>query len=140
METIAVPTALDARKKISEMMSPTVQKRFALCPIRDVFATLSDKWSLQVMMQLGIKHTLRFNELKAAVLPISQKMLTVTLKHLEGSGLVTRKMYPQIPPKVEYSITPMGEEFLQHLVVMLDWACKNNKGIAKSRKKAACAV
>lgn len=138
MDTIAVPTAIETQKKLAQIMSTAPQKNGvqSLCPVRDVFLTLSDKWSIQVMMKLGVEKMLRFNELKAAVVPISQKMLTVTLKHLEATGLVKRTMYPQIPPKVEYSITPMGEEFLQHLVVMLDWACKNVSVIAKQRRKA----
>ena len=138
MDTIAVPTAIETQKKLAQIMSPSSPKGGvqSLCPVRDVFLTLSDKWSIQVMMKLGVEKVLRFNELKTAVVPISQKMLTVTLKHLEATGLVKRKMYPQIPPKVEYSITPMGEEFLQHLVVMLDWACKNVSVIAKQRRKA----
>ncbi len=136
MDTIAVPNAIEAQKKILKMMSPGAQKKYALCPVRDVFVTLSDKWSVQVMMQLGVEKTLRFNALKTAITPISQKMLTVTLKHLDATGLIKRKMYPQIPPKVEYTITPMGEEFLQHLVVMLDWACRNTSAIARTRRKA----
>jgi DNA-binding HxlR family transcriptional regulator len=87
------------------------------------------------MMVLGQEKTLRFNELKTAIVGISQKMLTVTLKNLERYGFIERKMYPQIPPKVEYTITPMGEEYLQHFVVMLTWACNNLGHIAAAQKK-----
>ncbi|HEU4470425.1 MAG TPA: helix-turn-helix domain-containing protein [Flavisolibacter sp.] len=105
------------------------------CPVKDVLHNVSDKWSMLVMMRLGQEKTLRFNELKTAVSGISQKMLTVTLKELERYGLIERKMYAQIPPKVEYTITPVGEGYLQHLVVMLTWACNNLGGIAAAQKK-----
>lgn len=105
------------------------------CPVKDVLHNISDKWSTLVMMVLGQEKTLRFNELKTVVAGISQKMLTVTLKNLERYGLVERRMYPQIPPKVEYTITPLGEEYLQHFVVMLTWACANATTISRSRQK-----
>ncbi|HVF96927.1 MAG TPA: helix-turn-helix domain-containing protein [Flavisolibacter sp.] len=105
------------------------------CPVKDVLHNTSDKWSTLVMMVLGQEKTLRFNELKNAVVGISQKMLTVTLKNLERYGFIERKMYPQIPPKVEYTITQMGEEYLQHFVVMLTWACNNLGHIAETQKK-----
>ena len=133
METNRVPTASQAKKKVEKILeglSPTMQ----ICPVRDVLHTLTDKWSMFVMMVLGKHTTLRFNELKTEVGGISQKMLTVTMKKLEKNGLVTRKVYPQIPPKVEYTMTQMGLEFLQHLTIMLDWACANSKKIGRCRK------
>lgn len=88
-----------------------------------------------VMLHLGQSRVLRFNELKNNINGISQKMLTVTLRTLESHGLIVRTIYPQIPPKVEYTITEMGQEFLQHLVVMLDWACVNMDAISRMKKK-----
>ena len=78
---------------------------------------------------------MRFNELKTNIAGISQKMLTVTVRTLEQHGLIERKVYAQIPPKVEYTITELGQEFLQHLVVMLDWACLNMETISRIKKK-----
>ena len=135
MDTIKVPTALQTQKKISEILSFLPTSEYSLCPVKDVLHTLADKWSVFVMMILGQHKTLRFNELKNNITGISQKMLTVTLKTLESHGLITRKMYAQIPPKVEYTITTMGEEFLQHLVVVLNWACVNNESLARNKKK-----
>ena len=136
MDTIKVPTTLQSQKKISEVLSGMSAKCKMPCPIKDVLHNTSDKWSTLVMMVLGQEKTLRFNELKTVVSGISQKMLTVTLKNLERYGLVERKMYPQIPPKVEYTITSLGEEYLQHFVVMLTWACNNLGHIAAVQKKA----
>jgi DNA-binding HxlR family transcriptional regulator len=135
MDTIKVPTALQSQKKISEVLSGMSGKCKMPCPVKDVLHHTSDKWSTLVMMVLGQEKTLRFNELKTAIAGISQKMLTVTLKNLERYGFIERKMYPQIPPKVEYTITPMGEEYLQHFVVMLTWACNNLGHIAAAQKK-----
>jgi DNA-binding HxlR family transcriptional regulator len=135
METIKVPTALQSQKKVSEILSGMSSTCKMPCPVKDILHNTTDKWSTLVIMVLGKEKTLRFNELKTAISGISQKMLTVTLKNLERYGLVERKMYAQIPPKVEYTITPMGEEYLQHFVVMLTWACKNLGHIAAAQKK-----
>lgn len=136
MDTIKVPSALQSQKKISEILGGMSAKCKMPCPVKDVLHNTTDKWSMLVMMVLGQHTTLRFNELKTMVSGISQKMLTVTLKNLVSYGLLDRKMYPQIPPKVEYSITPMGEEFLRHFVVMLNWACNNLGEIAAAQIKA----
>ena len=135
MDTIKAPTASQTQKKISEFLFSAPKKNYSLCPVKDVLHTLADKWSVLVLMLLGHHKTLRFNEMKNNIDGISQKMLTVTLKTLESHGLVTRKMYPQIPPKVEYSITVMGEEFLQHLIVVINWACINNENLARNIKR-----
>ncbi|WP_298156532.1 helix-turn-helix domain-containing protein [Flavobacterium sp.] len=126
METISVPSKDDTQKKIKEMMANSRDCSITLCPVKDVLHKVGDKWSIFVMMALGAEKTLRFNELKNLIDGISQKMLTVTVRDLEAFGLVDRKIYPQIPPKVEYTITQKGEEFLQHLVVLLDWACRHS--------------
>jgi len=79
--------------------------------------------------------TLRFNELHQMIDPISQKMLTVTLRTLESDGLVTRKMYAEIPPKVEYSLTPLGETLVPALMILYDWANANMPAIKASRNR-----
>lgn len=133
METNTVPTALQAKKKVEKILGATPRKLPKICPVRDVLHELTDKWSMLAVMVLGTHGTLRFNELKTNIEGISQKMLTVTMKKLERNRLVVRKVYPQIPPKVEYTLTPMGLEFMQHLTVMLDWACANSKKIGQCK-------
>src|ERR1700743_1240114 len=86
------------------------------CPIRQVLDRISDKWSTLVILILGAKGKLRFKELSHAIGDISQKMLTVTLRNLEADGLLTRKMYPEIPPRVEYQLTPLGESLLPLII------------------------
>jgi DNA-binding HxlR family transcriptional regulator len=104
-------------------------------PITDVLSRLGDKWSMCTVIMLADHGTLRFNELHQMIETISQKMLTVTLKTLESDGLVTRKMYPEIPPKVEYSLTPVGETLVPHLMALYDWANEHMPAIKASRSR-----
>lgn len=135
METMVIPTASAAKKRVCDLLNYTPQKAFSLCPVKDVLHMVSDKWSLMVMMRLGAHETLRFGELKSATKGISQKMLTTTLRELESFGLVSRKVFAEVPPRVEYTITPHGVLFLQHLVVLLDWACNSLPELEKRRLK-----
>ena len=105
------------------------------CPIRNVLDRFGDKWSILVIILLGQQGTLRFNQLTSLIGDISQKMLTVTLRTLEADGLVERKIYAQNPTKVEYSLTPIGNELLPHIENLTQWALKNMPAIAKSREK-----
>ena len=135
METITVFTKEQSQKKISEILAKPAGA-YPICPIKDVLHAVGDKWSVLVMITLANYKTMRFNEIKNGIGVISQKMLTVTLRELESFGLVDRQIYAQIPPKVEYTITPMGEEFVRHLAVMLHWACESSEKIAAHRKKS----
>ena len=74
----------------------------------DVLNRIGDKWSVMVVGMLSRSGTLRFNELKRSINGVSQRMLTLTLRNLERDGLVTRSVYPEIPPRVEYSLTGLG--------------------------------
>ena len=78
------------------------------CRAHEILARVGDKWSVYVIHKLGDAGTLRFSELRRRVAGISQRMLTVTLRTLERDGLVTRTMYPEMPPRVEYALTPLG--------------------------------
>ena len=103
------------------------------CPVRNVLNRIGDKWSILIIDLLGRYGTLRFNELNHHIGSISQKMLTVTLKTLEADGLVARKLYPQIPPKVEYTLTEMGKSMLPSVAMLTDWATTNMPAILASR-------
>lgn len=104
------------------------------CPVRNIVDRIGDKWSVLVLMVLEDGGVLRFNEIYESIRTISQKMLSVTLKSLESDGLISRKVYPQIPPKVEYQLTARGKSLIPHLVGLIDWALANIKDIRKSRK------
>jgi DNA-binding HxlR family transcriptional regulator len=103
------------------------------CPVRNIVDRIGDKWSVLVLMLLEEAGVLRFNEIYGSIKTISQKMLAVTLKNLESDGLVNRKVYPQIPPKVEYSLTPRGESLIPHLDALVKWAYNNMGDIQESR-------
>ncbi|TNE71995.1 transcriptional regulator [bacterium] len=104
------------------------------CPVRNVIDRIGDKWSMLVLMVLEEAEVLRFNEIYKCIDTISQKMLAVTLKTLEADGLVQRTVYAQIPPKVEYTLTPMGKTLLPHLHALADWAKNNMNEIKESRE------
>jgi DNA-binding HxlR family transcriptional regulator len=103
------------------------------CPVRNVLDRVGDKWSIMIISILGECGTLRFNELNHLIGNISQKMLTVTLKTLEADGLVSRRIYAQIPPKVEYNLTPLGESLIPFITSLTSWAKENMPAILASR-------
>lgn len=120
-------------KKIIKDFSETKE-----CPIRNVLDRFGDKWSILVVLILGKeKEPMRFNEIVHTMGDISQKMLTVTLRTLEADGLVSRKQFPEIPPRVEYELTEMGESLLPHINGLANWAIKNQEAVIKTRKKFA---
>ena len=82
------------------------------CPIRNVLARIGDKWSLLVIVTLSGARTMRFGALQRAIPDISQKMLSVTLRTLEEDGYLTRQVYPEVPPRVEYSLTSRAQSLL----------------------------
>ncbi len=107
------------------------------CPVRTVLVRVGDKWSILAITYLGEHGTLRFNELHTLIGTVSQKMLTVTLKSLEADGLVSRKMYAEIPPRVEYTLTKLGQSLLPAMASLIAWAKTNMPAIKTSRKKYA---
>ena len=94
----------------------------ANCHARDILARIGDKWSVSVMHVLGDARTLRFNELRNQVDGISQRMLTVTLRGLERDGLVARTVYPEVPPRVEYSLTALGTTLRRLVRALVAWS------------------
>ena len=104
----------------------------AACPTRQVINRIGDRWSLLVLYALE-GGTLRFQELRRAVDGISQKMLTQTLRLLERDGLVARKIYPSVPPRVDYSLTPLGRSLSGHVAGIREWAYANMAGIEEAR-------
>ena len=99
-----------------------VDPRYLACPIRHVIDKFGDKWSLLVLYQLHDKGTLRFNELHREMADCSQKMLSQTLKRLEQIGLISRQVYPEVPPRVEYSLTARGQSLMPPVFGLIDWA------------------
>ena len=102
--------------------------------ISQVLARLGDKWTVLVVNFLG-DGPKRFSELQKAVDGISQKMLTTTLRNLERDGFCTRKVFPTIPPRVDYELTKLGRELLVPVKTLADWALANMARIDAARRK-----
>lgn len=103
------------------------------CPVRDVIARLGDKWSVLTLTALKVNGKLRFSEIQRAIGDISQRMLTVTLRSMEADGIVRREVYAEVPPRVEYELTELGESLYPHLKALVDWAKENMEAIMQSR-------
>lgn len=103
------------------------------CPIRDVLERMGDRWSMLVLFTLEEGGTQRFTVLKSRITDISQRMLAQTLRHLEQDGLVLRTVYPTIPPRVDYVLTPLGESFLKPMHGLLKWAEDNHPQVHAAR-------
>ncbi|MCY1719550.1 helix-turn-helix domain-containing protein [Prolixibacteraceae bacterium Z1-6] len=103
----------------------TLNPLYPTCPIRNIINRMSDKWSLLILSTLNQNNIMRYKELNAAIPDISQKMLSSTLKRLEEDKLINRKMYAEIPPRVEYSLTKTGKEFMPAVDMMVNWALEH---------------
>ena len=93
--------------------------------VRETFDRVGDKWSLLVVVILGYGPQ-RFTALKYGVVGISQRMLTLTLRKLERDGIVQRTVFPEIPPRVEYDLTPLGRTLIGPVTALADWAVANH--------------
>jgi DNA-binding HxlR family transcriptional regulator len=102
------------------------------CEIRDLLDRLADKWSLLVVEFLG-RGTHRFSALHREIEGISQRMLTLTLRHLERDGLVFRTVYPVVPPRVDYELTPLGASLLAAIDPLVAWTRAHRDEIAAAR-------
>lgn len=100
--------------------------------IRDILARIGDKWSLLVIATLH-EGRLRFGELLGHIPGISQRMLTLTVRQLERDGVVTRTVYPEVPPRVEYELTELGETLFVPARAIADWAVTHHDEIERAR-------
>ncbi len=100
-----------------------IKAEYLACPIRQVVSRFGDKWSMLVLYMLHASETgvLRFNEIRRLMTDCSQKMLSQTLKNLEQSHLVHREVYPEVPPRVEYSLTETGRSLMPAIIALIDW-------------------
>jgi len=116
------------KKRKCDVMDPT-------CPSREVLDRISDKWTALVIYALS-EETLRYGELQRRVGGVSQKMLTQTLRSLEDDGLLVRKVYPVVPPMVEYTLTPLGRSLTEPLSAVRRWAEKHLPQLMANRTAA----
>lgn len=123
--------------KVIIMAKAIKEPIFPECPIRNVLARICDKWSMLVIFMLEKRQAepLRFNALRKLIPDISQKMLTSTLRTLEEDGLILRQVYAEVPPRVEYSLTPRAQSLIPIVDNLVDWAADNMAAILKDREK-----
>ena len=118
-------------------MSPTNKRTHTKesCPaVREVLHRVGDKWSVQIVALVG-DGPMRFSDLRRSIEGISQRMLTLTLRGLERDGLVTRTVFPEIPPRVEYELTRLGKTLLEPISALADWAEEYRTSIQEARAK-----
>lgn len=101
-------------------------------PAAEVLNLIGGKWTVLIITRLGAG-PMRFSEIKRMIGGITQKMLTATLRDLEMNGLVTRKVTPTVPPRVDYELTELGRDVLKPLEVLIDWAWTNGPRLAQAR-------
>ncbi|MBX5133214.1 helix-turn-helix transcriptional regulator [Rhizobium lentis] len=110
------------------------QQPGAGCPIRGVLDRIGDQWSLLTLEALEHEKK-RFNELLREIGDVSKQMLSKTLRHLEQDGFISRTVYPEVPPRVEYELTEMGRSFLIPMKVLIGWADRNHSEILRARER-----
>jgi len=116
-------------------MSPSHKHVRGEClAVREVLNRVGDKWSVLIVALLG-DGTKRFSELRRMIEGISQRMLTLTLKGLERDGLITRTVYPTIPPRVDYQLTKLGRGLLVPITGLANWAGENRQKIQDAREE-----
>ncbi|HEU4996385.1 MAG TPA: helix-turn-helix domain-containing protein [Gemmatimonadaceae bacterium] len=101
---------------------PEIERTPTNCRAREMIVRIADKWSMYVIHVLAQDGPMRFNELRRSVEGVSQRMLTVTLRGLERDGLVTRRMYPEVPPRVEYELSPLGATLRKIVGALMEWS------------------
>jgi len=100
------------------------------CPTRTVLDHVMSKWGVLVLMALT-DGTVRWGELRRMVDGISEKMLASTLKTLEADGIVVRTAYPEVPPRVEYALTPLGDDLMERVMPLMQWVAAHADGIVR---------
>ncbi len=126
-DTLVDNQALTLKNKIKYFFTKTMKDApTEKCAVKDMLAGNLDKWSLFILYNLGFSQVMRFNELKGRIEGISSRMLSHTLKRLESNGLVSRKVYAEVPPKVEYQLTEFGVGFSDKLIDISQWYVENH--------------
>lgn len=131
-----MPTNRTARRTASE-----IEHTPPNCRAREMLVRVADKWSMYVIHVLADAGTLRFGDLQRRVEGVSQRMLTVTLRGLERDGLVRRTVYPEVPPRVEYALTPLGATLRRTVRTLIEWSGAHLAEVdaARARYDAAAA-
>lgn len=144
----AQPTASDfppkdnpqlATEHKQPMDTPTTDIIYKDCPIRNILSHICGKWALLILYTLHHHGCMRFNSLHKNIPDISQKVLTSTLRSLEADGFVSRKIYAEVPPRVEYTLTERAQSFIPQAESLIAWAQNNMADIMADRKRNSMA-
>ena len=106
-----------------------------ICPVRNVVARFGNKWALLVILVLSESEPIRYNELGRKIPDISSRVLSNTLRILEADGLIDRRFYQEVPPRVEYSLTDTGRSLVPIIIKLTEWAQNNMKTIIEHRNQ-----
>ena len=128
--TLRLKRILRMRKK--ELLNSIIE----ICPVRNVVARFGNKWALLVILVLSENEPIRYNELGRKIPDISSRVLSNTLRTLEADGLIIRKLYQEVPPRVEYSLSDTGRSLVPIILELTEWAQKNMKTIIEHRKSS----
>lgn len=123
------------RRKVDELQPPRTCAGLDQKDIRSLLSLIGDKWTISIIGSL-IRHPkkrARFSELEKAINGISQRMLTTTLRELERDGIVTRELFPEVPPRVEYELSPLGRSLVKPVTDIIEWASANISAIESAR-------
>lgn len=129
--TIADNQSLRLKEKVKDFYLTHMHPKGVECPIKNILATNLDKWGLLIIYNLSYYQVMRFNQLKKKVDGVSSRMLSITLKKLEKNGVVKRTIFPEVPPRVEYELTPFGKEFSTRVIDMSQWFLESYPRIEK---------
>jgi DNA-binding HxlR family transcriptional regulator len=114
--------------------APMSDVQVEACPIVQIIDRVAGKWSVSILVA-AIRNPVRYTELERSIPGISRRMLTLTLRNLERDGLLTRTVYPTVPPKVEYNATDSARELYGHLTGLLEWAERHRPDIIEARER-----
>lgn len=125
---------LGHREETVQATGPAAADHGDSCLAREILDRIGDKWSVYVIDALAAG-TRRFSELRRDVDGVSQRMLTVTLRALERDGMIVRHVYPVIPPRVEYSLTPLGRSLLAIVEALVAWSADHINDVERARDR-----
>lgn len=133
--TIEVSEIIENKQFFSEQCDKKTAELEGVCPLRELLSRLGDKWSVLLILTLARmpEERARFSELKRSMPDISQRMLTATLRNLERDGLISREMFAEVPPRVEYQLTDLGLSILNPMKEIVKWI-EGNWGTIKTSR------
>ena len=131
IKTIDLQLKLILKVRKKEQLNSIIE----ICPVRNVVARFGNKWALLVILVLSENEPIRYNELGRKIPDISSRVLSNTLRVLEADGLIHRRFYQEVPPRVEYSLTDTGHSLVPIIIQLTEWAQNNMKTIIEHRKR-----